>query len=91
METCNAGLESILFGGLSSPVGLVLGGGILESEKPVFVLPVTTRTNKQKHGLTLHGCFIQMAGDLRGQGVTYPQKSSSHLISNQSFYKEKKG
>ena len=36
----------------------------LKPEKPAFVLPVTTITNKQRQGLNLYGRFIQMTGDL---------------------------
>ena len=32
----------------------------LKPEKPAFVLPVTTITNKQRQGLNLYGRFIQM-------------------------------
>ena len=33
------------------------------------MLPVATRPNQQRQGLSLHGRFIQMAGDLRRQRV----------------------
>ena len=38
---------------------------VLKPEKVAFVLPVTARTNKQRQGLDLCWCFIQMASDLR--------------------------
>ena len=34
-----------------------------------FTLPVTTKPNKQGQRLNLHGCFIQMACDLRRRWV----------------------
>ena len=41
-----------------------------------FVLLVTTRTNKQRQGLNLYGCFFQMASDLRRRRIMYPNRLS---------------
>ena len=37
----------------------------MKQEKPAFMLPVMTRTNKKRQGLNLYGCFIRKASDLR--------------------------
>ena len=60
---------AVNFTGRPPPVGL-------KPEKPVILLPVTTRTNKQRQGLNLYGRFIQMAGDLRRRQLMCPQKPS---------------
>ena len=44
---------------------LSLHVAFLKPEKLALVLPVTTKPNKQRWGLNLHGCFMQMVGDLR--------------------------
>ena len=59
-------------------------------EKSAFVLPVTTRTNKQRQGLNLYGRFIQMAGDLRRRQVMYPHGLSCTSFQASLFYKEEK-
>ena len=50
---------------LSPPLECVACGGswvlMLKVEKLVFVLPVTTRTNKQKQELNLYEHFMQIA------------------------------
>ena len=62
----------------------------LKREKLVFVLPVTTRTNKQRQGLNLYGHLIQVASDLRSGQVTYPSRLSYISFEASLFYKEEK-
>ena len=61
---------------------------ILKPEQSGFVLPVTTRSNKQRQGLNSYGHFIQMAGDLRRWWLTYPKRPS--YISSQPFFISRK-
>ena len=56
----------------------------------MFVLPVTTRTNKYKQGLDLDGRFIQMAGDPRRWQVMGPNRPPYNSSQADLFHKEKK-
>ena len=62
----------------------------LKPEKSAFMLPVTTRTNKQRQGLNLYRCFIQMVSDLRRRWVIDPKRPSYISFQTNCFYKEKK-
>ena len=53
----------LLFKSRSSPMA-ELFLFMVKLEKPAFVLPVTTIINKQRQGLDLYECYIQMVSNL---------------------------
>ena len=58
----------------------------MKQEKPLFMLPVTTRTNK-RDGLNLCGRFTQMAGDLSRWQVIHPNRPSNIPFQADPFLK----
>ena len=63
---------------------------IMKPEKSAFVLPVTTRANKQRQRLNLYGRCIQVAGNLRRRQVMYPNRQSYISFQAILFYKKEK-
>ena len=73
-----------LAGSLPSPPQL------LKLEKLLFMLPVTTRTNKYRQGLNLYGCFLQNLYEKMVGYVPSGTVLTSHLKPT-FFMKRRKG